>query len=80
MLLMENPATSLCSTRIEKAVRTQLNSTGYPLLSAITYRFHDGLLVLNGEVPSFYLKQVAQEVVRRVNGVETVENEIEVNS
>jgi osmotically-inducible protein OsmY len=37
-----------------------------------------GVVVLQGEVQSFYEKQLAQEVVRRIDGVQRVENEIEV--
>jgi osmotically-inducible protein OsmY len=37
-----------------------------------------GVVLLQGEVQSYYEKQLAQEVVRRLDGVERVENEIEV--
>jgi osmotically-inducible protein OsmY len=40
----------------------------------------EGNLYLSGKLPSFHLKQVAQEVVRRVEGVRTVVNEIVVAS
>jgi osmotically-inducible protein OsmY len=38
-----------------------------------------GRVVLRGVVPSYYQKQVAQEVVRMVDGVERVDNQLEVN-
>lgn len=34
---------------------------------------------LEGTVRSFYQKQMAQELVRRIDGVESVENELQVN-
>jgi osmotically-inducible protein OsmY len=37
-----------------------------------------GVVILQGEVHSYYEKQLAQEVVRRIVGVERVENQIEV--
>jgi hypothetical protein len=37
-----------------------------------------GVVILQGEVQSFYEKQLAQEVVRRIDGVQRVENQIEV--
>ncbi len=37
-------------------------------------------LLLSGRVPSFYLKQLAQEAVRGVNGVDRIINEIVVTS
>jgi hypothetical protein len=40
----------------------------------------EGNLYLSGKLPSFHLKQIAQEVVRRVQGVRTVVNEIVVAS
>jgi osmotically-inducible protein OsmY len=37
-----------------------------------------GVLVLRGCLPSYYLKQVAQEAVASLAGVEAVDNQIEV--
>jgi osmotically-inducible protein OsmY len=39
---------------------------------------HEGVVTLRGRVPSYYLKQVAQELVGRVPGVEVVSNHLEV--
>lgn len=38
-----------------------------------------GNVRLEGTVGSFYQKQMAQELVRRVDGVETVTNQLQVN-
>ncbi len=40
--------------------------------------FHDGALVLSGHLPSFYLKQVLQTIMRGLPGVERVENQVRV--
>jgi len=40
--------------------------------------FDQGQLFLRGQVPSFYLKQLAQEAVVGMEGVRQVVNEIEV--
>ena len=40
--------------------------------------FDGGRLILRGQVPSFYCKQLAQEAVADLEGVEQVVNEIEV--
>lgn len=37
-------------------------------------------LYLSGQLPTFYLKQLVQEVIRRVPGVHRVRNEIDVIS
>jgi osmotically-inducible protein OsmY len=39
----------------------------------------DGHVVLQGNVGSFFEKQMAQEAIRRVDGVERIENRLEVN-
>jgi len=43
---------------------------------AIQIESNDGTLILNGRVPSFYLKQVLQETLRHVAGVTNVENHV----
>lgn len=40
----------------------------------------DGRIKLTGVVHSYYQKQLAQEVIRRIDGVGRVENELEVVS
>ena len=39
----------------------------------------EGHVVLKGSVRSFFQKQMAQEVIRRVDGVQRIENLLEVN-
>ena len=39
----------------------------------------DGRVVLKGNVRSFFQKQMAQEAIRRVDGVEMIDNLLEVN-
>ena len=45
---------------------------------AIWCEFQSGRLVLQGQVPSFYHKQLAQEAVAGLEGVAQVVNDIEV--
>lgn len=47
-------------------------------MQRIRCEFDEGLLFLRGQVPSFYFKQLAQEVVVDMEGVGQVVNEIEV--
>jgi osmotically-inducible protein OsmY len=49
-------------------------------LRRVSCEFHDGLLTLSGQLPTYYLKQVAQESVSRLEGVRRVVNRIEVVS
>jgi osmotically-inducible protein OsmY len=39
----------------------------------------DGHVVLKGSVRSFFQKQMAQEAIRRIDGVQRIENLLEVN-
>jgi osmotically-inducible protein OsmY len=50
----------------------------YLALRSVSCECREGVLVLRGCLPSYYLKQVAQEVVARLEGVETVDNQIQV--
>ncbi len=53
-----------------------------PHLSGRNVRSHarDGHVVLHGAVHSFFEKQMAQEVVRRIDGVQRIANELTVMS
>lgn len=67
---------SLDSTgsQIEEAAERVLSESNYSPLSKVTCSVQGGRLMLKGTVPSYYLKQKAQELVRRVAGQLTVEN------
>ncbi len=55
-----------------------LRNSPYLALRNVTCACRDGVLTLRGCLPTYYLKQVAQAVVARVDGVRQVVNEIEV--
>jgi osmotically-inducible protein OsmY len=44
----------------------------------IACEFHEGSLILRGRLSSFYEKQLAQEALRRLAGVDQIVNQIEV--
>lgn len=46
----------------------------------VTYRHEDGVLTLQGRVPSFYLKQILQETLRGLDGVVRIDNQTDVVS
>ena len=51
------------------------------LLSAtrqIRLEYREGILFLRGRLPSFYQKQLAQETIRNLDGVQQIVNRIEV--
>jgi osmotically-inducible protein OsmY len=55
-----------------------LHSSRYSALQHVSCDCRGGVLVLRGCLPSYYLKQLAQEVVAHLEGVEGVENQIQV--
>jgi osmotically-inducible protein OsmY len=55
-----------------------LRNSPYLALRNVTCEYQDGALTLRGHLPTYYLKQVAQAVVARVEGVRRVVNEVEV--
>lgn len=55
-----------------------LRHNSYLALKNLSCDDHDGVVVLRGCLPSYYLKQVAQEVVAHLEGVERIDNQIEV--
>lgn len=52
-----------------------------PYFSARHLRFENaqGRVILRGEVRSYYQKQMAQESLRGVSGVDAIENQLQVN-
>ena len=55
-----------------------LCAIGYAQLRRIGISYHDGCVVLQGRVPTYFLKQLAQSVASSRPGVQVVDNEIEV--
>jgi len=44
----------------------------------IQLEFREGTIILSGRVPSFYLKQLLQEAMRNIEGVEKIDNRVDV--
>jgi osmotically-inducible protein OsmY len=65
--------TATAATAIAK-----IRQAPYQALRRIECRCLNGVLTLSGRVPSYYLKQCAQELVGEVANVEHVNNELEV--
>jgi osmotically-inducible protein OsmY len=63
---------------VEATVRSQLRAAPYAVLRQIACEFRDGVVLLHGRVPSFYMKQVAQNIVHCVEGVSEVRNHLDV--
>jgi len=55
-----------------------LQESPYSTIRAVSCQCIDGTIVLRGQVPSFYEKQLAQEAVTSIDGTMPVVNEVEV--
>jgi hypothetical protein len=60
--------------------REVLRSSGYLALTALECGAESGVLELRGTVGSYYLKQLAQAMVLRMQNIREVKNLIEVQS
>jgi osmotically-inducible protein OsmY len=65
-------------TETAEWAENRLRGNSYLALKNISCEFADGVLTLRGCVPSYYLKQVAQETVAPLEGVARVVNQIAV--
>jgi hypothetical protein len=50
----------------------------YLALRNVSCAWHDGVLVLRGCLPTYYLKQLAQEAVAPLAGARRIDNQIQV--
>jgi len=70
------PGTSQAS--IKDVAEISLRHNPYLALKSISCDYRDGVLVLRGCLPAYHLKQLAQEVVAHLHGVDRIDNQIEV--
>lgn len=63
---------------VEAAAEARLRQSAYPEVRRVTCRFREGVLTLQGRVSSYYLKQIAQTLVFRVEGLVAIDNRLDV--
>jgi len=70
------------SAQVEQRVARTLDTHPHfcGRMSMIRVECRQDTLILSGRLPSFYLKQLLQEAVRRVNGVGKIDNRVDVTS
>ena len=85
MLVTEHPgqrreyaALALPAGDVAEQAERRLRSHSYLALKNVSCEYREGVLTLRGCLPTYYLKQVAQAVVGRLDGVKRIVNEIEV--
>ncbi|MCS7470172.1 BON domain-containing protein [Stieleria sp. ICT_E10.1] len=62
----------------EQTLLRTLGESGHPQLANVACDYCDGRIVLSGRVTSYYLKQVAQEIVRKIDATAPVDNHLRV--
>jgi osmotically-inducible protein OsmY len=60
------------------AVEDSLRRSSYLELRRVICSLEEGVLTLNGRVSSYYLRQVAQAIVLGLEGIEAIDNRLEV--
>lgn len=71
---MNPSASSTLLTRIDQAIIGSPHLSGQRLL----VETESDTVVVRGQVETYYQKQMAQEIVRRIEGVQKVDNRLEV--
>jgi hypothetical protein len=69
------------SARVDTGVRERLGNCAYAYyFNMVTWYYVDGTLTLEGCVPTFYMKQILQTMLRDLEHVERIANEVAVIS
>ena len=71
---------ALSDVPLDSRVLTALAKNPYLFGRTLRFEMEQGRLTLRGEVRSYFQKQMAQEAVRRIDGVSEIFNELEVAS
>jgi osmotically-inducible protein OsmY len=62
----------------EAKAEAALRASPYVPLHHVVCHWQDGVLTIQGRVPSFYLKQLAQTMAGSVDGIDSVDNRLDV--
>ena len=69
---------ALTEQRLQERIENALTSNPYIPVKRVRCRTDHGQVTLSGRVSSYFQKQMAQEAVRRLDGVCGIENLLEV--
>jgi osmotically-inducible protein OsmY len=64
---------------LDYQIRFAIDQNPHLLGRKVRIETHDGRVTLRGKVRTFYQKQMAQETLRNVVGVDRIENQLEVS-
>lgn len=63
---------------VRQQIQDCLKQSNYREMWDIDFEFQGGTAILQGRVCSFYAKQTAQELIRNIDGVDEIRNQLEV--
>lgn len=69
---------TIADHQLQSCIEDALRDSGYSALRSIAVRVHEGMVLLDGKVTTYYLKQFAQSLVLQIDGVQQLHNRIEV--
>lgn len=69
---------SIPNSGVKEAAKRRLRKSSYPSVKKVRCEVHGGVLVLSGRVSSFFEKQMAQETIAGLEGIDKVVNCVEV--
>lgn len=61
---------------VAEIAQQRLQASSYIALRSVKCWYHEGVLILTGDVPTFYTKQIAQTLVRNLDQVELIDNRL----
>jgi osmotically-inducible protein OsmY len=61
-------------------VHRALRASGYGQLLKLNAHCEHGRVTLQGRVPTYYLKQVAQSVLNSIDGIRDIDNDVKVTN
>jgi osmotically-inducible protein OsmY len=67
------------SATLVDQVHVAIQSNPYLAGRKLRFEAENGRVVLQGTVGTFFQKQMAQEALRRIDGISEIENQLEVN-
>ena len=75
--LRSSPApTEQCPSEMVERI---YQASHYRTIRQLTCRFEGGVLTISGRLSSYYLKQLAQTMIRGVEGIEYIVNDVQVH-
>ena len=81
-----NQATTVSSSavlsndqRIAAALRDRIQQSPYLPIRQLTCEFREGVAILRGTVPTYYTRQIAIALAHSVDGVQELDDRIQVN-